>query len=155
MVRKWNDVVSTSNYLHYKTSKTQNLLPHCMIFSLVIALRAVVKTLELKKKKKKIQSRWLAVACFTKLHLGFLVTNMRTRNGDSAKSTPTKKTPPTRKIATRATSTPAETKRDSGSKAKQAKSNETTPPQVTPSSGSSLEHSAGIILSFQMFGTFN
>lgn len=67
---------------------------------------------------------------------------MRTRNGDSAKSTPTKKTPPTRKIATRATSTPAETKRDSGSKAKQAKSNETTPPQVTPSSGSSLEHSA-------------
>lgn len=64
---------------------------------------------------------------------------MRTRNGDSGKSTPTKKTPPTRKSVTRATSTPAETKRDSGSKAKQAKSNETTPPQVTPSSG---EHSA-------------
>lgn len=147
--------IQLSSLQNVKNSKPPASLHDLLLSDRSESLRAVVKTLELKKKKKKIQSRWLAVACFTKLHLGFLVTNMRTRNGDSAKSTPTKKTPPTRKIATRATSTPAETKRDSGSKAKQAKSNETTPPQVTPSSGSSLEHSAGIILSFQMFGTFN
>lgn len=73
---------------------------------------------------------------------------MRTRNGDIAKSTAVKKTPPGRKTTTRAASTPLEsaTKRGPAGKAKQTKANETAPPQVTTSSGSKSEQSAGIII---------
>lgn len=79
---------------------------------------------------------------------------MRTRNADSAKSTATKKTPPVRKVAAKVSPTSSEsmtpkiveTKRGSAGKAKQAKANDTTPPQHTTSSDSKSDQSRGIIL---------
>ncbi|XP_031258468.1 nucleolin-like isoform X2 [Pistacia vera] len=75
---------------------------------------------------------------------------MRTRNADSAKSTATKKTPPVRKAAAKVSPTSSEsvtpkiveTTRGSAGKAKQAKANDTAPPQHATGSDSKSDQSA-------------